>query len=227
MTRVGCWGRPTGLRTNAVRAGFAAQSRSLSARPRDRSTVNELPRRSWMSQHRARARLSSMRPLRQSYAATVHLQTKGSSLHDSPHRSNSDRVAAAVRPGSGRRRRRPGAAGRQVRRDVDVPELHLPVVQLPQPAGRSAVLRPGREHRGRGVRPRRARREDDQHDAHRRDADDDVERPRAGQSARRASRASATRTTSSSAARARCRRTRRGGPGTATTSSPPATSSRT
>ena len=41
------------------------------------------------------------------------------------------------------------------------------------------------------------------------------------------SRASATRTTSSPAGRARCRRTRRAGPGTATTSSPRATSSRT
>ena len=38
-------------------------------------------------------------------------------------------------------------------------------------AGRAAVLRPDREHRGRGVRPHRARRGDDQHDAHRRDAD--------------------------------------------------------
>ena len=94
-------------------------------------------------------------------------------------RSHPDRAAAAFRSGSGGRRRRPGAAGRQVRRDVDVHELHVPVVQLPQPAGRAAVLRPRREHRRRGVRPRRARRDHDQHDADRRDADDDAERPRA------------------------------------------------
>ena len=54
-----------------------------------------------------------------------------------------DRAAAAVRSRSGRRRRRPGAAGRQVRRDVDLAELHVPVVQLPRAAGRAAVLRPG------------------------------------------------------------------------------------
>ena len=78
------------------------------------------------------------------------------------------RAAAPVRSRPGRRRRRAGAAGRQVRRDVDLHELHLPVVQLPQPPGRAAVLRPRREHRGRGVRPHRARLGGDQHDAHRR-----------------------------------------------------------
>ena len=87
-----------------------------------------------------------------------------------------NRATATVRSRSGRRRRRPGADGRKVRRDVHVDELHVPVVQLPRPAGRAAVLRPRREHRGRGVRPRRARRRDDQHDAHRRDADDDRRR---------------------------------------------------
>ena len=34
-----------------------------------------------------------------------------------------------------------GADGRTVRGDVDLPELHVPVVQLPRPAGRAAVLR--------------------------------------------------------------------------------------
>ena len=97
-----------------------------------------------------------------------------------------------------RRRRRPGAAGRQVRRDVDVHELHVPVVQLPQPPGRAAVLRPDREHRGRGVRPHRARRRHDQHDAHRR-------RRRRARCPTPARRCRATRSTSSPAARARCR----------------------
>ena len=67
-----------------------------------------------------------------------------------------DRAAAAVRPRSRGRRGRPGAARRQVRRDVDADELHVPVVQLPRPPGRAAVLRPGRQHRRRGVRPHRA-----------------------------------------------------------------------
>ena len=49
-----------------------------------------------------------------------------------------------VRSRSRRRGRRAGAAGRQVRRDVDLHELHVPVVQLPHPPGRAAVLRPGR-----------------------------------------------------------------------------------
>ena len=146
--------------------------------------------------------------------------------HDLAHRPTSDRATAAVRPRSRRRGRgRSGAAGRQVRRDVDLAELHLPVVQLPLPPGRAAVLRPALQHRDRGVRPRRARRGDDQHDADRRQPARRRPRPEAG--SRATSRASATRTTSSPAARARCRRTRRDAPGTATTSSPPATSSRT
>ena len=79
-----------------------------------------------------------------------------------------DRATASVRTGSRGSRRRAGAPRRQVRRDVDVHELHLPVVQLPQPAGRPPVLRPGREHRSRGVRPHRARRRRHQHHADRR-----------------------------------------------------------
>ena len=88
--------------------------------------------------------------------------------HDSPRRSTADRTTAAVGPRSGGGRRRSGAPGRQVRRDVDLHELHLPVVQLPQPAGSAAVLRPAGEHRGRGVRAHRARFRRHQHDAHRR-----------------------------------------------------------
>ena len=49
-------------------------------------------------------------------------------------------VAAAIRAGSSGGSCRSGAAGRKVRRDVDVYELHVPVVQLPQQAGRPAVL---------------------------------------------------------------------------------------
>ena len=156
----------------------------------------------------------------------VHLR-KGS-RNDPSLRQDRHGAAAAVRPGSGWRGSGAGAARREVRRDVDLPQLHVPVVQLPRPAGRASVLRPDREHRGRGVRPYRARRGGDQHDAHGRVAD--AERPLEGrrrEAARsRASRASATRSTSSPAARARCRRTRTAAPGTATTSSPPATSSR-
>ena len=90
-----------------------------------------------------------------------------------------------------------------------------------KPPGRAAVLRPDREHRGRGVRPHRAGRHRDQHDAHRRVAD---RRRQGAERLAQASRASATRSTSSPAARARCSRTRTASPGTATTSSPPATS---
>ena len=68
-------------------------------------------------------------------------------------------------------RRRPGAAGGEVRRDVHVAELHVPVVQLPEPSRRPSVLRPAVQHRDRGVRPCRARLGDDQHDADRGDAD--------------------------------------------------------
>ena len=86
--------------------------------------------------------------------------------HDPAHRPAADRATTAIRSRSRRRGSRPGTARRQVRRDVDVHELHLPVVQLPQPAGCAAVLRPDREHRRRGVRPHRARLGGDQHDAH-------------------------------------------------------------
>ena len=88
--------------------------------------------------------------------------------HDPPHRPHRRPRCRRRPPRPGRRRRRPGAAGRQVRRDVDLHELHVPVVQLPRPPGGAAVLRPGVEHRGRGVRPHRAGRDRDQHDAHRR-----------------------------------------------------------
>jgi hypothetical protein len=46
-------------------------------------------------------------------------------------------------------------------------ELDVPVVQLPRPARRAALLRPGLQYRHRGVRARRARHGHDQHDAHR------------------------------------------------------------
>ena len=57
--------------------------------------------------------------------------------------------------------------GGQVRRDVHADELHLPVVQLPRPRQRPAVLRPHRQHRRRGVRPHRAGLRHHQHAAHR------------------------------------------------------------
>ena len=75
--------------------------------------------------------------------------------------------------------------------------------------GARPVLRPDREHRGGGVRPHRARRRDDQHDAHRRDADRHRKAPG---KAMPGLKACATPSTSSPAARARCRRTRTGKP---------------
>ena len=121
--------------------------------------------------------------------------------HDPAHRPAPDRAAAAVRPRSRRRRRRPGADGRQVRRDVDVHELHVPVVQLPRPPGRAAVLRPGREHR-------RARSSATSSSSRRRSTRcspaRSSERQRPTPARWRASRARATRSTSSPAARARC-----------------------
>src|SRR4051812_17704066 len=87
--------------------------------------------------------------------------------HDPAHRPLADRAATAGRSRPRRRERGPRASGRQVRRDVDADELHVPVVQLPQPPGRTPVLRPHREHRGRGIWPHRARRGRDQHDADR------------------------------------------------------------
>src|SRR4051812_40843210 len=65
--------------------------------------------------------------------------------HDPAHRPLADRAAPPGGPRSRRRERRPGADGRQVRRDVDADELPVPVVQLPQPPGRAPVLRPHRE----------------------------------------------------------------------------------
>src|SRR5215217_593358 len=96
---------------------------------------------------------------------------EGRGSHDHSSRPAPDGAPAAVGPGSGRRRSRPGADGWALRRDVDAHELHVPVLQLPQPPGRASVLRPDREHRRRGVRPHRARRRDDQHDADRREPD--------------------------------------------------------
>src|SRR4051794_24374786 len=61
---------------------------------------------------------------------------------DPSHRPAPDGAAAAVRPRPRRGRRSPGAARRQVRRDVDLDELHVPVVQLPDATRRAAVLRP-------------------------------------------------------------------------------------
>src|ERR1700729_3008099 len=57
--------------------------------------------------------------------------------HDSTHRPTSDRIAPAVRPRSDRSFCCAGATRREVRRDVDIHELHIPVVQLPQPSGRA------------------------------------------------------------------------------------------
>src|SRR6187549_1522354 len=57
---------------------------------------------------------------------------------DSSLRPDRDGAAAAVRPGSRRSGRGPGADGRTFRRDVDVPQLHVPVVQLPRSPGRAA-----------------------------------------------------------------------------------------
>ena len=65
-------------------------------------------------------------------------------FHDSAHRPASDRAAASLDARPRRRRGGPGAAGRQVRRDVDLHELHVPVVQLPGPPGGAPVLRPRR-----------------------------------------------------------------------------------
>ena len=68
--------------------------------------------------------------------------------------------------------------GGKLRRDVDLLNYTFQSFNFRVAPGRAAVLRPAREHRRGGVRPHRARRGDDQHDAHRRDAGDDGARPR-------------------------------------------------
>src|SRR4051794_36920048 len=60
--------------------------------------------------------------------------------HDPSNRPPWGGAAAPVHARSRGRRRRAGADGRQVRRDVDVDELHVPVVQLPLPAGCASLL---------------------------------------------------------------------------------------
>ena len=127
--------------------------------------------------------------------------------------------AAALRPRSRRRLRRPGAARRQVRRDVDLHELHVPVVQLPQPAGRAAVLRPGRLDRRRGVRPHRAGLDRDQHDADRRGESESGQRGRAERRQGHPQHAAVPRRRR----RGDWSRTRWASPGAATTSTPAAT----
>ena len=183
---------------------------------RDDRGESARPRRSMRARSRSSEQVPLFRGWRNGYGGTPYQGV----AHDSPVRSDRNGAPASVDPDP-ESRRRPGADGRSLRRDVDVHELHVPVLELPRPAGRAAFLRPRREHRRRGIRSRRARRDGDQHHAHGSDAG--VQRTRSHRArdeepARRRE-GSATRATSSPAARARFRRTRRAGRGQATTSS--------
>src|SRR3954449_7924545 len=60
--------------------------------------------------------------------------------HDPSNRPTWGGAPAPVHARSRGRCRRARADGRQVRRDVDADELHVPVVQLPLSPGRTALL---------------------------------------------------------------------------------------
>ena len=66
-------------------------------------------------------------------------------------------LPAPERAGSQRRRRAARVARRQVRRDVDARELHVPELQLQVEVEAAPLLQPGRVDHRRGTRPRRAR----------------------------------------------------------------------